>query len=101
MNEIDIQIKEHEDQIKLLCEQLKNSINLEDKFNISNNITKEKDFIISLLKIKDSFKINTEEDGRDINIDKNQNEKSNFKINKEKMHIKDKKNHPKIIYKRY
>ena len=67
MNEIYIQIKQYEDQIKILCEQLRNSLNLEDKFNISNNITKEKDFIISLLKIKDSFKINIEEDGIDIN----------------------------------
>ena len=91
MNEIDIQIKQHEDQIKILCEQLKNSINLEDKFNISNNITKEKDFIISLLKIKDSFTINNEEKESIINIDKNQNEKNNCKNNNEKKHKKDKK----------
>ena len=91
MNEIDIQIKQHEDQIKILCEQLKNSINLEDKFNISNNITKEKDFIISLLKIKDSFTINNKEKESIINIDKNQNDKNNCKNNNEKKHKKDKK----------
>lgn len=52
MSEIENQIKKHEANIKELINSLNENLNLQEKFNINEKINLEKEFLISLYKIK-------------------------------------------------
>ena len=54
MSELDYQIKEHESRIKELTHKLEKVSTNEDKLNYNILINQQKDFIISLYKIKNS-----------------------------------------------
>ena len=55
MAELDCQIKEHENKIQNLTNRLQEVTTIDEKFNINQQINQEKDFIISLYKIKTSI----------------------------------------------
>ena len=55
MAELDCQIKEHENKIQNLTNRLQEVTTIDEKFNINQQINQEKDFIISLYKIKTSM----------------------------------------------
>ena len=55
MAELDCQIKEHENKIQNLTNRLQELTTIDEKFNINQQINQEKDFIISLYKIKTSI----------------------------------------------
>ena len=55
MAELDCQIKEHENKIQNLTNRLQEITILDEIFNINQQINQEKDFIISLYKIKTSI----------------------------------------------
>ena len=55
MAELDCQIKEHENKIQNLTNRLQEVITIEEKFNKNQQMNQEKDFIISLYKIKTSI----------------------------------------------